>query len=177
MTSPSPLRWRLREATSQAHARLDARLAPAFHTREGYAAFLLGMHRFSQAASRATGDAAQSAATAALRGDLSDLGLVPLAPARLPAVSPASAPGWRYVAAGAALGARLLLPRARALGFDAGHGARYLAAQAQGGAWRDFLADIDAIDPADTEAACAGAVAAFALAEASMGDGFVAVAA
>lgn len=173
MTACSALRWRLRDATTDAHARLDARLGPAFDDAAGYAAFLRGMHRFLRAALAATGgDPVIAASVQAIAQDLADLRLDPLDPAAPVAVPPGAACGWRYVVAGASLGARVLLPRARALGHDADHGARYLAAQAASDHWRTFLATLDAAPADGDRAACDGARAAFAEAEASMREAF-----
>jgi heme oxygenase (biliverdin-IX-beta and delta-forming) len=178
MTPRTPLRWRLRDATASAHARLDHHLDAAFDTPAGYAAFLQGMHRFVSGACTALGNAPFAVASAqALRQDLRDLGLALRAPAAVARAAAAEAPGWQYVLAGSSLGARVLRPRAAALGFDAGHGARYLALQAESTAWRDVLAMLDAV-PADAEtAACEGALAAFALADACMRDALLAEAA
>ena len=166
MTSLPLLRWRLRDATASAHARLDSTLAPAFDTAAGYAAFLTGMHRFAAATQRATGGGAVAAATVdALRRDLADLDATPAPAPVLPPVTGPAMMGWRYVAAGASLGARVLLPRAHALGFDATRGARYLSAQAAGDAWPALLAELATVAPQDEAAVCAGACTAFAAAE------------
>lgn len=178
MTPGSPLRWRLREATADAHARLDARVAPAFDDVDGYTAFLRGMSRFVEAAAAATGDASFATARAALAEDLEDLGLRTLDAPVVTRIDAAAATGWRYVAAGSSLGARLLLPKARALGFDAGFGAHYLSDQAAGTHWRDFLATLDpAHSASDADAAVDGALAAFACAEHAMIAAFEPVAA
>lgn len=171
MTPRTSLRWRLRDATAGAHARLDARLAPAFDDIDGYAAFLRGMQRFLRAAcTAASGEPALVRSARALTRDLDDLALRPLAPADVVPHSAAAALGWRYVVAGASLGARVLLPRAQALGFDARHGARYLSAQASGTDWRSCLAMLDAAPIDAAEAACEGARRAFAVAEAGFLD-------
>ena len=65
-----------------------------------------------------------------------------------------SALGLAYVLEGSALGARLLDRQARALGLDAGFGARHLAAQtADLAAWHTFLGALEAADPFDLDAA------------------------
>lgn len=168
------LRWRLREACAGAHARLDARLLPAFDSVAGYARFLVGMQAFHRQAQAALGAGpGMSALGEALHADLAVLGAAADdgAAAQAP-VDAASATGWHYVIAGASLGARALLPRAAALGFDASRGARYLAAQAGDDAWRRFLAGLDRVPAADQAAACAGARAAFAAAESAMDAAF-----
>jgi heme oxygenase len=176
MTPRTSLRWRLRDATSGAHARLDARVGGAFDDPAGYAAFLRGMHAFVATAARVTGDGALVASQAALTADLADLGLDAAPPAAVARADAGAALGWRYVAAGASLGARVLLPRAQGLGFDARHGARYLALQAASGAWRGLIPELEVVSSRDeTAAAVAGAHAAFSCAEAAMAEAFDAV--
>jgi heme oxygenase len=173
MTPRTSLRWRLRDATSAAHARLDATVGDAFCDAAGYAAFVRGMQRFVAVAAAMTDDRDLIASQAVLAADLADLGLDAPAPIAVSRADEASALGWRYVAAGSSLGARVLVPRAQGLGFDAGHGARYLAQQAASGAWRSLLPTLDTVStPRDTDAALAGACAAFACAEAAMAEAF-----
>lgn len=139
----------------------------------GYTAFLSGMHRFLAAASQAVdGGGAFDDARDTLAADLAVLGLTPSPSTRVAHAAPAAAMGWRYVVAGSALGARVILPRARALGLDAGRGARYLSAQAAGGDWPALLAQLDRMPDEDADAAIAGAHDAFACAEACMADAF-----
>jgi heme oxygenase len=165
---PSPhdsLRWRLREATAAAHARIDARVGNAFDDVGGYAAFLRAMHRFVRHARDVLADAPDlDECETALAADLDVLGCRPLEAAPIEADRRADARlGWRYVIAGSSLGARVLQRRALALGFDHAHGARYLALHAKGEAWTSLLGTLDALRlPADGErSACAGANAAF----------------
>ena len=173
MTPQPSLRWRLRDATSDAHARLDATVGDAFADATGYSAFLRGMQCFVAAAAGVTRDPALADSQAALRADLADLGLDAAAPILLARADDAAALGWRYVAAGSSLGARVLLPRALGLGFDGAHGARYLALQASSPAWRELVTTLDAVDTAhEAAAAIAGAHAAFACAQAAMDDAF-----
>lgn len=173
MTPRTSLRWRLRDATSDAHARLDATVGDAFAHATGYSSFLRGMQRFVAVAAGLTRDPALADSQAALDADLADLGLDAAAPILLARGDDGSALGWRYVAAGASLGARVLLPRALGLGFDGGHGARYLALQAGSAAWRELVPTLEAVDTArEAEAAIAGAHAAFACAQAAMDHAF-----
>lgn len=166
--SPS-LRGRLRDATAAAHARVDARLAGAFDDVDGYAAFLLGMHRFVRSARRVLGEADDLVACeAALADDLAVLGRRALdGTCEAPATREDARLGWRYVIAGSSLGARVLLRRAQALGFDADRGARYLALHARGDAWASLLATLESLQLApDAERdALAGAHAAFSCVE------------
>lgn len=173
MPPPSTLRWRLREATTEAHARLDARIGSAFETRKGYVAFLQGMHRFLDAAAVAVdGGAAFAEGRQALAADLNALGAEP-PPRRSGARCATGALGWRYVVAGSSLGARVLLVRAQALGWaGTDGGARYLAAQAASTEWRCLLAALDASTGDAADAAIAGARDAFACAERCMIQAF-----
>lgn len=170
MTPPtSSLRWSLRQATASAHARLDARVGEAFHEPGRYARYLQGMHRFLREARVALPPHPDlEAAVAALEADLADVGApaLAIAPTRRTA-TPDEALGWRYVIAGASLGARLLQRRAAEIGFDADQGARFLALHAAGDAWPAFLAEVDG-RPADRHAAVLhGASRAFHAAEAA----------
>lgn len=169
MPAPGSLRWRLRDATAAAHARVDARIGDAFDDEAGYAVFLCGMHGFVRCARQVLGDVDDlRACEAAIADDLDVLGHA------LPAHDHDEAPmrdhariGWRYVAAGSSLGARVLLRRAMTLGFDGQRGARYLALHARGEAWTSVLATLDGLRlPAGSEQdACDGANAAFACVE------------
>lgn len=77
--------------------------------------------------------------------------------------------GLAYVLEGSALGAQILQRQARALGFDAGHGARHLAAQTdRPGRWQSFCLHLEAAAPFDDVAAAVAANAAFALAQRAM---------
>lgn len=71
------------------------------------------------------------------------------------------------------LGALQLRGWAQALGFDAAHGARHLALQAQRARhWRGFVAALNAqnFSPAEEQECQAGALAAFARFTAAMPD-------
>lgn len=171
MTSPpDALRWQLRQATAAAHARVDAVVGGAFEDAVRYAGYLRGMHRFLvEARGVLAGRQDLAGPIARLEADLRDLGTRPLPARARPAADAAVATGWHYVIAGASLGARLLVRRAAALGFDARHGARYLHAHAGGGDWPAFLATLDArpLPVAAHPAATAAAQEAFAAAEAA----------
>lgn len=102
-----------------------------------------------------------------LARDLRDLGV-----GRLPAIRPpmrisgaSAALGALYVLEGSALGARLLLRRAAALGFDGSFGARHLALQvADPTRWRRFLLLLETMADIDRAEALATAEAVFQLA-------------
>lgn len=167
------LRWRLRDATAARHACLDAQLDHAFDDPAGYAVFLQAMHRFVCCARQVIGDADDlQACEAALVDDLAVLGRTPLTSAGPYAGHEDARLGWRYVVAGSSLGARLLLRRAEALGFDATRGARYLALHARGDAWRRLLGVLESLhlDEPARRSACDGANAAFATVEQALVD-------
>ena len=176
MTPRTSLRWRLRDATAEAHARLDACVGAALAHTDGYAAFLRGMQCFVGTAAQALDDQGLRRDAATLSADLADLDSVPLPVQPVAAVDAVRATGWRYVLAGSSLGARVLLPRASRLGFDAEFGARYLALQAGSPAWRAFLESLDADTPhTAADGAIDGARAAFACAQDAMAAAFDAV--
>ncbi|GAB6195403.1 biliverdin-producing heme oxygenase [Lysobacter xanthus] len=169
----SSLRWRLREATADAHARVDARMGDAFDDAAGYATFLCAMHRFVRSSRQVLADAPElGACEAALVDDLAVLGRAPLGDAPLAATREDARLGWRYVIAGSSLGAQLLLKRAHALGFDADRGARYLTLHAGGRAWPTLVAALDALRLSETaeREACHGAVAAFGVVERALDE-------
>ncbi|MBP2291812.1 biliverdin-producing heme oxygenase [Azospirillum rugosum] len=172
-----PVRHALRAATQPIHDRLDkaAILRPLTSpdiTVDGYRAALVALHGFNAPLERALGGPGERLDL--LRADLADLGLdadaLPVAtglphldrhPARLAA---------RYVLDGSAHGGRVMLPNVtRALGFDAGRGARFLASAGidMAGRWRALLAQLecDLTEPAATAEACDAAVALFAALE------------
>ncbi|GAB1595189.1 biliverdin-producing heme oxygenase [Lysobacter claricitrinus] len=175
------LRWRLRDATAAAHARVDARVGDAFDDIAGYATFLRAMHRFVASARRVLGDADDLVACeAALVDDLAVLGATPVTGEPDAATTRDDARiGWRYVIAGSSLGARVLLRRVEALGLDATHGASYLALHSRGDAWRTLLSTLEALrlTPDDERAACAAANEAFACVERCLDDARYGVAA
>lgn len=172
MTPASSLRCRLRDATSDAHAQLDARVGTAFDDAAGYAAFLRGMHGFIQAAACAIGDGRLDAARTALAADLAHLHTEPAQRPLAPDVNSGESLGWRYVAAGASLGARVLQGRARRLGMTPDAGARYLAVQATGSDWPAVLADLATAPDAAHAPAISGARAAFDCAQRCMDAAF-----
>lgn len=132
-------RFALRELTRDDHEKLDD-LVGEFSDTAAYARYLAGMTAFRGVVERRLADIdypdsfggwRPNFILPALRQDLRDLGRN--VPSRAGAFD---APGDResllgilYVLEGSALGARLLVRRAAALGFSAEHGARHLAAQ------------------------------------------------
>lgn len=178
-------RERLRAATAERHAQVDACFPQGVRTLRSYHAYLTGMQALLQTLANA--DAALAAHYApqldALGADTQAL--------RIPALStlaawPIGMDDWarlgvRYVLEGAAMGARSLLIDARSLGMTPTHGARFLAYHAERGRthWPQLLrmlADADASGggfEAMSHAACATfdlATACFLQAGASKGE-------
>ncbi len=70
--------------------------------------------------------------------------------------------GTAYVLEGSSLGARVLVKRAAALGFDDACGARYLTAQAASlERWRNLLAELERVEREEWDRAAAAAKAVF----------------
>lgn len=190
-----PVRQALREATRDIHERLDraAVLRPLTSptiTVDEYRDALIALHGFNAPIERALGERALGEGALGegaerldlLRADLADLGVdadsLPVAGA-LPALDGVPARlAARYVLDGSAHGGRAMLPNVtRALGFDATHGARFLASAGidMAGRWKALLARLesDLEAPESAQAACATAVALFAALEVWL-DGLVA---
>ena len=114
---------------------------------------------------------------AAIRADIADLSgeyARECSPPRLSAPkSSAQMLGILYVLEGSALGARLLIRRAEAMGMSSSFGARHLALQTDTpNAWSSFVAILDAAEmDSEQEAQCAAAaIATFAVFEAAVGE-------
>lgn len=166
---PIALHRLLRARTAAAHARLDAGFAGGFRDALAYDAYLAGMARFLDHAIAVIGaEAWLLEARAALA---SDLGLhAPLPPAPTAEGDVARVAGWRYVVAGATLGARVLLRQASALEGGAHlDRTRFLSTFSSSDAWPRSLALLrDAGFDAQARArACEAALEAFAAAEAA----------
>jgi heme oxygenase len=179
MSAPS-FRFFLREQTRPAHERLD-RLVGPIDSAARYGAFLRASYAHRAAVERYLaepawpepfGDWQPAALLPLLRLDLADLGL------SRPEVRPLDLSkdisrliGVAYVQEGSSLGARLIVRMAAGLAFDGSHGARHLAAQAQGlSNWQSFVGIIDGLSGVDRAAAVEAAVAAFDHAAAAMKD-------
>lgn len=164
----------LRDRTAAAHARIDAIVGDGLRDDDAYRAYLRGMHRFVASSEQALRASSCDLSTqrAWLESDLAVLGAAALAPTGVAAAAEHDAAaqlGWEYVVSGAAVGARYLLRSARALGYSADRGARFLAGHSTAQGWPDFLARLQRADlrgPA-LEHACAAALSAFAVAEAA----------
>lgn len=163
---PDSIRSALRSHTADQHQKLDDAVG-AFHTVEGYARFVRQSYSFRAATERAippSVDWSVIPLSGLLANDLDDLGEAPDEQIRFPSASadPDYWLGVAYVLEGSALGARLLVRRAAALGFSGTRGARHLAVQAETGSrWRDFQGRLDAAPVAAHQAMLAGAAAAF----------------
>jgi heme oxygenase (biliverdin-IX-beta and delta-forming) len=159
-------RARLRQATAELHGRVDAMFPAGLDSRHAYRRYVLGLHRFTADYEIAT--AALPRASSWLALDLMALSQPPLTAlgVRLPLADHAERLGWDYVMAGSSLGARVLLRDAGRLGFDAAHGAAFLARHADGAEWaavQSRLAGLDVDDARRMALAEAGAREAFAL--------------
>lgn len=172
-----PVRQALRAATREVHDRLDRAplLAPLTRpdlTVEQYRAALSRLWGFHAPVERTLGR--DGGRLALLRADLTDLGVDAsglLETAGLPALDGEPARlAARYVLDGSAHGGRAMLPGVeRALGFDAGRGARFLASAGidTAGEWRAFLLQLEEelLDPEPRQVACDAAVALFEVLE------------
>lgn len=168
-------RFALRDLTRGDHERLDA-LVGHFGDSKSYLRYIEGMAAFRTPVERELSgiDLAARFGTwrpgliaAELTQDLRDLDRV--APTEegtfhLPRDRDGLL-GVLYVLEGSALGARVLVRRAAALGFTAEHGARHLAAQtSRPQAWPQFVALLEDAGPAAIERAVEAARMTFAAA-------------
>ena len=167
-----PARQALRAATHAIHDRLDK--APVLRpltspdiTVPQYRAALTALHGFNAPIERAVGEGGR---LSLLRADLADLGLdadsLPIAAGLPPLGSHPARLAARYVLDGSAHGGRAMLPNiTRSLGFDATHGARFLASAGldMASQWKALLAQLetDLAAPEARDEACATAVALF----------------
>jgi heme oxygenase len=173
---------RLKNATHDAHERLDKRIMQLdpFADRNHYGRFLkmqYGFHRdldalfFNEKLDQLLPDLAGRRRLGLIEQDLADLGI------SIPAVETdprfekgadvplGEALGWIYVIEGSNLGAAFLLKYAAKLGLDENSGARHLAGAPEGRGlhWRTFTAALDSVylTEEDERQAIAGAEAAF----------------
>jgi heme oxygenase len=164
------IRSRLRAATRNAHARVDARFAGGLVSVAAYHAYLLGMDALLRACDAALqrtppGGAWQPWSNDERRrhlgADLAALGLHPaIAAPGMVLASRGEAIGALYVIEGSALGARQLQQDATRLGFDGDRGAAFLSHHAGGPArWPRFVAQLDALPASLAPALEAGALA------------------
>lgn len=148
-TAPSARRFALRNGTWATHQLLDSQIGtlntPAAYKRYLYTVYLLrsGIEETLRLTPwpEQFGTWRPSPLSPALLSDMQDLGLTPSKAATFPRPLSASALlGALYVVEGAALGARLLIKQAAALGFNAQFGARHLAQQtASNQEWTTYL--------------------------------------
>jgi len=152
-------RIRLQNATAKLHKQIDERVADAgfFQSHAGYNAYLNATLRARAIVEGALANREFVLAcfdpqriAAAVREDLvATGGPIQSWPDEPLAISTSLAGlfGAVYVVEGSALGARVLMKQAQALGFTAEHGARHLAAQlGRPTAFRRFLGELEAAD-------------------------------
>lgn len=162
------IRHRLRAATQSRHAILDTLVGP-LQSASTYRTYLAGIAAFRLCAEQHLNTAAwpdilgswqPRRLSTLLMEDLHDLSLTPPAPdIVLTPDTPARTMGLLYVLEGSALGARVLVRQAAALGFDNSCGARHLTTQAGAGyEWQSFLHCLEQI-PDDTVVITANAAA------------------
>ncbi len=154
-------REHLKQATLELHRRVEdiVEARGYFAERPTYGRWLLASLAFHRAAyarvcpataARCLGAGAIAERLGLLERDISDLGLAVPASQEIGVAGDsdvADTLGVLYVTEGAALGARVLYTRVRALGLDASAGAAFLARQANDlPAWRRFVGALDAFE-------------------------------
>lgn len=169
-------RHSLRALTKDAHSLVDATVG-SFETPVDYARYLKGQYIFRLGIEAALAQVSWPASfgdwqfrplAPLLRADLDDLGVEPPPAPAPPALAPQDLLGVLYVLEGSGLGARVLYRRAREIGFDAGFGARHLAAQAEDHAsWPGFLSLLESAQPFEMERTVSASLATFAAAGAA----------
>lgn len=167
------LRARLRDATTDAHARVHAQVGE-MRNADGYRAYLRGMHGFLAAVTPGLAQHADSLAwspppwRAELDADLRRIDAEPRVPEPVEVGDRNAALGLLYAVEGSALGARLLLRRATGLGFAPATGAAFLHrfSDMDNGRWPAFLALLATWEARiDAPAACRAAQTGFAVAD------------
>ena len=166
----------LRALTKDVHAELDASVG-SFGTPVDYVRYLKGQYAFRCAIETALAHVPWPAQLGGwlfrpllplLRADLDDLGITPPTAPPAATIAPQDLLGVLYVLEGSSLGARVLVKRARELGFDSGFGARHLAAQAEDrDGWPRFLAMLEAVEPFEMHRTVNASLATFAAAGAA----------
>lgn len=153
--APSPAHVQLRQATAVAHAQVDGCFPDGLADADTYRRYLQGMQRLLQ--SVADADPTLAATYAEHRRRLqADCTALACAAPRAPSTvaweldTDEARLGARYVLDGSALGARVLLRQADALGQVPEHGAAFLAYHVQQGRtqWPSLLRALSACDPA-----------------------------
>ena len=163
------LRSALRERTATLHNQLDQQVGE-FTVKDDYADYVTRSFIFRTSIEpRLVGEGSwQTPPLAAfLAQDLVDLGrsLPDAAPVDAPTLTGGARLGMLYVLEGSGVGARLLLRRARAIGFSETFGARHLGQQAgHTTRWPQFLALLEETPTADHEDVLRASEAAFRLA-------------
>lgn len=172
-------RWLLRERTAEAHAAVDAAIG-GFHDLQGYGVYLQSIAAFrrpiearlsSVAWPEALLDWQPARVSDAITADLADLRISPDEPPDEPLPLDGDGLfGALYVLEGSALGARLLLKRAEAIGLSASYGARHLALLGNNiEGWRGFLTRLEQVEPFDLDSALRASLATFQSARSAFG--------
>lgn len=171
MLNPSR-RFALRERTSHEHTSLDQLVGPV-NSLSSYRRYLLGLCVFRIPAEAALAQVRLPTSFGAWRphaiadlieADMSDLKLAMPGESGRRIERPrgiGELAGLLYVLEGSALGARLLVRQAGAIGLDARFGARHLSAQAASGNWRSFLDILENLEPFDLDGAVIAARSTF----------------
>ncbi len=163
------LRSALRERTSQLHHQLDTQVGK-FTAQSDYADYVTRSYIFRAAIEpRLAGDGRWQFPPLAtlLAQDLADLDRpVPTAlSAQVPPINAAERLGMLYVLEGSGVGARLLLRRAKAIGFTEAFGARHLGQQAgDTRRWPQFLEVLEHAPASEHDDILRASEAAFRLA-------------
>lgn len=168
-------RFALRELTRAQHEKLDASVGE-LNSQDAYRRYIKGIAAFrntveapivSTVLPASFGSWRPTLIGAELKDDLRDLGLDQpgvLTGFEMPR-DVSGMLGVFYVLEGSSLGARLLARQAAALGFEAGHGARHLAAQtANPESWGGFQAILEGISSFDVNTAAQSAGRTFEVA-------------
>ncbi len=156
MTGPSAAHARLREATADDHARVDASFADGLRDAPTYQRYVRGMHALLNCLENSDTALAATYATplALLADDLPALGLnAPTPPPPLTFTDNLARLGAGYVIEGSALGARLLLRQAQSRGHSSTQGATFLAYHVDRGYthWPRLMQALAPLDPTSPE--------------------------
>ncbi|MBV1836606.1 biliverdin-producing heme oxygenase [Acetobacter estunensis] len=175
------LRGRLRSATRPLHNELDALIEP-LTTPEAYRRYVRGIAGFRLSGEEALRSACWPEALndwrptflkPELLADLADLELeaAPVGDV-LVLDCPEKTVGLAYVLEGSALGARVLIQQAQALGFDQNFGARHLVRQVSRPThWSGFVERLEKMDYLAPDKVMSAACTAFVLARDAMIQG------
>lgn len=171
-------RFALKRATNEAHDRVESvvRDAGMFETRDGFRRYLAATYEMraryerlldSNHAERVWVDYPGRKIADLVAQDIADLGGVAIAPEAddKKTCSAGELLGVMYVLEGSSLGARILVKSVAEMGLSSSFGARHLFKQAEDrGAWRSFIAAMDASPEAPSHDTARATFDAFAAA-------------